>query len=454
MMTVYKSPARLLLALLVLTGCSKVSTEVQDSQMRFGSVRLFHTAEQARGVVFLFSDLSGWNDAMTASATVLAKAGAIVIGVDLPSYEAKLRASDDGCHYLISEVEDYSKKIQRQFNFPVYLTPILAGRGEGGTLAYVALAQSPFVTVAAAIAVDPVTVLHTKVPLCPGAVGTAIVGGGFSYTPKADLPGQWKYDYTVNTATIPWALPDGAENIPAWREWLHEDRLKIMIQPLLSSTNGSSAGLDDLPLTAIPAGQTGDTLAIVLSGDGGWRDLDKTIGERLATRNIAVVGWDTLRYFWDARTPQQVADDLTRVIKAYGALWNRQRILLVGYSFGADVLPTAYNLLAQDIRDRIGLISLLGMSDTADFQFHVEGWLGVESGTASPTAPEVAKIDKNLLQCLYGDDDAEQFCTNAVFNGAHVVKLSGGHHFDGNYEVLADEILKQWNQQGITHHEP
>ena len=43
--------------------------------------------------------------------------GVAVVGVDLPAYRRGLAASDDGCHYLISEVEDLSKRVQREFGF-------------------------------------------------------------------------------------------------------------------------------------------------------------------------------------------------------------------------------------------------------------------------------------------------------------------------------------------------
>lgn len=439
-----------LLLMLSLSACSKVESTEQDSKMRFGTVRLFHTQNQPRGVVFLISDKTGWTDALTAEAGSMAHAGALVIGVDLPTYLANLRQSDDGCHYLISEVEELSKEMQRQFRFSKYQTPVLAGVGEGGTLAYAALAQSPAVTIAGALAVDPVEQLDTKVPLCPGATSSP-ASAGFSYAPADHLNGTWQYTLSQPENNTPaWAPAAQGQRITAFDAWLHGGRLKILVQPFLATGEHDPAGLDDLPLTPLPSAAEGDTLAIILSGDGGWRDLDKTIGETLSAGSISVVGWDTLRYFWDAHTPQQVADDLTRIINSYGALWHRSRILLVGYSFGADVLPAAYNLLTPDIRSKVQQISLLGASDTADFQFHVDGWLGLESGSATPTRPDLAKIDHSLLQCIYGDDDDDEICTDPVFNGARRDKLDGGHHYDGDYEALGKLIESAWAERGKT----
>jgi type IV secretory pathway VirJ component len=79
-------------------------------------------------------------------------------------------------------------------------------------------------------------------------------------------------------------------------------------------------------------------LAIVISGDGGWRDLDRTIAEKLRSQGVSVVGWDSLRYFWSRKTPAQVARDLGAVIDTYTARWGASKVALVGYSFGAGVL--------------------------------------------------------------------------------------------------------------------
>ncbi|TPK10202.1 hypothetical protein FJ543_21970 [Mesorhizobium sp. B2-5-7] len=49
---------------------------------------------------------------------------------------------------------------------------------------------------------------------------------------------------------------------------------------------------------------------------------------------------------------------------------------MVGYSFGADVLPFVYNDLATGVKSHIGRVSLLGFANAADWEIQVEGWLG------------------------------------------------------------------------------
>ena len=72
-----------------------------------------------------------------------------------------------------------------------------------------------------------------------------------------------------------------------------------------------------MPLTELPVDHPSKLMAILLSGDGGWRDLDKTIAEDLQQQGIPVVGLDTLRYFWSKKTPQQTADVVAALIQTF-----------------------------------------------------------------------------------------------------------------------------------------
>ena len=105
----------------------------------------------------------------------------------------------------------------------------------------------------------------------------------------------------------------------------------------------------DLSLVEVPATNGGerDTLAILLTGDGGWADIDKTLAAGLSAHGIPVVGWSSLGYYWTPRSPAGAAADLQRIIEHYTTTWRRSRVLIVGYSFGADVAPFLVNRLPR-----------------------------------------------------------------------------------------------------------
>ncbi len=402
-------------------------------------------AGEARGLVFLVSGRDGWNRELDLAAARLSEFGAAVLEVDLRTWLANLRAGKDSrCHYLISAVEKTSKHVQRELGFESYHSPILAGTGMGSALVYAALAQAPVTTVAGAASDGLVTELDTRLPLCPGAAATA-AGAGFSYAPKATLPGWWRVavgpEQQAAARQFVAAMPQ-AEVVEVDQGVGLDERLARLLADRLGGADATTAAVQDLPLVELPAAGPGDLLAVFYSGDGGWRDIDKQIGEVLAAHGIATIGVDSLRYFWQKRTPQQVADDLAAILSHYRAKWGRHQAILLGYSFGAGILPFAVNRLPPAERAMVRQVSLLGLEKQADFEFHLTNWLGGGGGAgARPVLPEIAGLDPRTVQCFYGRDETDTACTAPEFEQAERIETRGGHHFDGDYAALADKIM-------------
>jgi len=290
--------------------------------------------------------------------------------------------------------------------------------------------------------------IPTAKPLCPAASSSA-VAGGFSYGAFKDLQGFWSVGLT-EAATKPMrdhlallakgGTPVEIEDLPG--KPVSGDTLADLVLLRLGRPEADASGLDALPLTELPVEMHSDLMAIVISGDGGWRDLDKSIAETLQKDGVPTVGWDSLRYFWSKKTPEETARALALIMKAYMAKWHASKIALIGYSFGADVMPFAYNRLPADLRAHVALMALLGFAQNADFEITVGGWLGeATSADALPIKPEIAKVPPALIQCFYGIDEDDTMCPDLAASGVEQIKTAGGHHFDGDYAKLAKQIL-------------
>jgi pimeloyl-ACP methyl ester carboxylesterase len=93
------------------------------------------------------------------------------------------------------------------------------------------------------------------------------------------------------------------------------------------------------------AGNEAAVKACIATNDAASANLARSVAEYLNSLGLPVVGFDSLSYFWKARDPEGLALDLARVIEGYAAQWSCDKIILVGYSFGADVLPFAMTRL-------------------------------------------------------------------------------------------------------------
>ncbi len=397
------------------------------------------------GMVFLISDAKGWGSAEEAQAKDLVESGAAVVGIDFPSYMQSLAADDGECIYMVSDIEDLSQQVQRRMANREYRHPILAGAKEGGTLALALIAQSPFATIGSAIAVDPGEAVPLKKQLCTPADKRPTYNGIVYGLTDGALPAP------VTVAFTPDADPAGKVHALGLKQ-AHgdivvketsddaEDYLGTWLQNQLSA--GKSEGALDLPLSVLEAKPAMDTMAIVYSGDGGWRDLDSELGEYLQTQGVPVIGVDSLRYFWAKRTPQETADDLKRIIDTYADQWGVSNVVLIGYSFGADVIPASYNLLPKATKRRVRQLSLLALSKEVDFEISVTGWLGMAgAGEGGTTVDDIAKIKSSLVQCIYGTEEDDDPCPSMKASGVETVAIDGGHHFDEDYQALGKKIL-------------
>jgi type IV secretory pathway VirJ component len=398
------------------------------------------------GLVFLVSGDDGLSPEIAEAARHLVELGFAVAPVDLPGWIGRLAAAPGDCLYVVSDIEAASKQIQRQLDRPDYRSPIVAGTGRGATAAYAALAQAPAATLEGAASDGFLVPLATDRPLCAGAPAT-LAAQGYSYGPKRDLPGWW----TVAPASA---------DLDAAREFVSAaglaadsvvvlaagtalgERIARLVAVRSQGRQAASAALADLPLIELPADVTDDRLAIVWSGDGGWRDLDRQIAQKLASEGVAVVGVDSLRYFWSLRTPEEMAADLAAIIGHYTTAWRRSRVILIGYSFGADVLPFAFNRLPGGVRTSVTQMSLLGLSTFANFQIHVTSWLAdMRHADSRDTAPELSRLQGVHVQCFYGEREDDTACTGPELRSAELIRTKGGHHFDGDYDALARHIL-------------
>lgn len=219
----------------------------------------------------------------------------------------------------------------------------------------------------------------------------------------------------------------------------------------VNSSLGHNADAPPTPVIEIPAKNMGKTVTLFYSGDGGWRDLDRSVADEMAKLGAPVLGVDVLRYFWERRTPEQVASDLAATMQFYRNKWGVSSFVLAGFSFGADILPVIYNRLPAKDKDSVLRLVLLALGNHADFEVHVAGWLGQNTHEV-PLAQELAEIPKNKLLCIYGKEERAKTgtaCGSLENSEAKVIELPGGHHFDQDYPKLARLILADYHQHGI-----
>lgn len=430
----------------------------------FGSVTVYRPAASPRQVVLFVSGDGGWNLGVIDMARRLRDAGAVVIGIDIRAFMKSLNASD-GCAYPAGTLEDLSRAIQGRLGLPAYIPPILVGYSSGATLVYAALAAAPPETFAGAVSLGFCPDLEIQRPLCHmrGLTATKRAKGvGYDLSPYAASTVPWmvlqgeidqvcdagatrRFVAQTGTARI-FPLPKVGHGfgVPSrWAPQFLEAYHAIVDARPAAAPRAAAPEVADLSLVEIqPREHPGArTMAIVLSGDGGWADIDKSLAAGFAAAGLPVVGWSSLGYYWKARTPGEAAADLGRIIQHYTRAWQIDQVLVVGYSFGADVAPFLVNRLSPAQRAKVRQVALLGPSENAAFEFHFANWFGGQPAAPNPTAPEIARLDVPVT-CIDAEDEPASVCHHATAARLRTAFVGRGHHFSGEYARIVDAILR------------
>jgi len=431
---------------------------------RFGKVYLYRETSNPAHVILFLSGDGGWNLGVVEMAKALSTMDALVVGIDITRYLKELGLAQEVCSYPAADFEALSQFVQKRLNFPSYTCPLLIGYSSGATLVYAVLAQAPASTFRGAISMGFCPDLLLGKPLCHGSGLTSIPGPkgeGFIFRPTPSLEVPWvvlqgNIDQVCDPAQteafvkqVPlgqWvALPGVGHGFSVQRNWLPQLKQAFarVVESARQTVRPDAPEVKDLPLIEVPSSQGhSDSMGIIITGDGGWGVTDRGVAESLASRGVPVVGLNSLHYFWKRHTPEECAADIERVIRHYGVAWKRSRLILMGYSFGAEVLPFLINRFPEEIKARIAVIVLLGPGPTADFEVHIADWLGSFKHRGSqPVIPELIKLKGYRIFCFYGDEDSDAICKDVGPAFVQAMPIPGGHRLGHNYASIVQAIL-------------
>ncbi len=423
--------------------------EVNTSTLQ--TVKVYHNEGAQEGLAILVSDRSRPKET-TALIKALVAQDIIVMEVDFNTLRQQRAAKPDSvwCHYYSDDLKDAAEAVQRSLHIKKYFFPVVIGVGDAAPFAYAVVAQAPRNTLAGAVSVGFSHILKSDRPFCPGALmlpttlaKTAPQNRTYLIGNDKQLPAPW---YVIAPpseqakvdefqAPLDKAVSNNAKDEAA--------RRKNIVSAVQELQRQEEKGISSLPVALIRPEGPARAVVVIVSGDGGWRDIDQQIGAHLASKGIAVVGLDALRYFWTVREPATIATDIELLLTEYGKEFKTETYGIAGYSFGANVIPFAWPLMTRPTRKKVKLISLLGLAPKTDFEISVEGYLGSNLDNAESVKPLLERLPITKTQCFYGEEELQDDSTACIFpefDKAERVKMKGGHHFNREYDAIAETI--------------
>ena len=452
---------------------SNFITEDSLTNSHFGLVHIFRNSAPPEGVVIYISGDGGWNRGAINMVRPFIDMNVIVIGINYVHFMKSLISSNEKCLYPAGDFENLSMLIQKKLKLTKYFKPILVGFSSGATLAYALLAQAPANTFKGAIGMGFCPDVKTSKPFCSGnGLKSHVLKPGKSYYleryEKFTAPFiafQGGKDMICNSDDDNYFIK-GLKNAEIYNlqtvghgfniqsKWVPQmkEAIKKIIDfqsfgnkaPVETGPGINSNAISQLPLYLIKAPNNPDKpLCIVISGDGGWTDFDQSIAETFSKNGIPCVGLDTQKYFWEVKTPETTAQDITKVLQYYLPRLQKTNFILVGYSFGADVIPFIANRLPLDLKKRLAMVAMLSPDDETDFEVTISSMLDLGGEDTYDVLKEIRKVNYTKKLCIFGtDEDDDDMQKSFKGNGAEITVLTGGHHYGDNYPLIVSSILK------------
>jgi type IV secretory pathway VirJ component len=191
------------------------------------------------------------------------------------------------------------------------------------------------------------------------------------------------------------------------------------------------------PIRMFPAeGRPAPVTAVFLSGDMGFDfGMSGDVAAALAKHGVSLVGVVSPVAFAQHRTHAEatavVAQALRLALKPPGT----RRLMLIGESFGADVVAAVAPDLPPGLLARIDVIDLTVPARDVYFRSDPSGLAYLGQPDFQPEQALLAMHGPRLV-CVYGVEEEDSLCPGLMGTGAQVIGLPGGHYLDRNPEHL------------------
>lgn len=207
---------------------------------------------------------------------------------------------------------------------------------------------------------------------------------------------------------------------------------------------GAAAGFfdrDPVHLYGVDPARPARAVAVYFSSDMGLRlGMGAYVAPALAAHGLPVYGISSPAVFNRRRTQADVDTLLADSVRDALARSGAGRVVLMGQSFGSDVLVSALGSLPPELRARVAAIVLVVPARTIYFRADPLGlhYLG------TPDADGDAAIKGMTwapVVCIYGQSETDSLCPALLDKPGTVIELPGGHFLDNDRARLVTTIL-------------
>lgn len=194
--------------------------------------------------------------------------------------------------------------------------------------------------------------------------------------------------------------------------------------------------------TAAPAASTPPMVAVFWSGDMGMHvGFGSDLPERLAAAGVPVLAVSSPVVFGRGASPDEargaLAASLADAINRSGA----QRVTLIGFSFGADIVAASVGRLDPRLRRRIAQVILVGPGEGIHFHANPFGIYYLGAPEADPAAA-AASLRGLPLSCIFASAEADDsLCCEPALAHGRLTEIADGHMMLAHREEVTRAVI-------------
>lgn len=174
--------------------------------------------------------------------------------------------------------------------------------------------------------------------------------------------------------------------------------------------------------------------AILFSGDAGFLGIGPTIARAVERIGLPVYGISSLAEFHDRRTIAQTVAIVDAAVRTARVKFAADRILIIGHSFGADIIGVALPDLAPDVRTSLAGVVLITPTNSVYLRADPTGLSYRGPPDAALSRVQSSKLP---LLCIQGREETDSLCPQLHGANVTVTVLPGGHGLHHDVARLA-----------------
>jgi type IV secretory pathway VirJ component len=198
---------------------------------------------------------------------------------------------------------------------------------------------------------------------------------------------------------------------------------------------------DPVHLYGMDSGRHAKIATAYFSGDMGLRfGMGTYVAPALAARGVPVYGISSPAVFNRQRSQAEVEDLVAQTVRDALTRSGADRVILMGQSFGSDILVAGLSALPAALREKVAAVVLVVpgrkgyfRADPSGFRYH-----------GAPDADLSASIKQATwapLICIYGQRETDSLCPTLMGTPAKIIELPGGHFLKNDHNRLIAAIL-------------